>query len=221
MITIADSLPEAERCREIAEKYEHILYTAGVHPHCAKDWQPGDELRLRTLLTASTKARAVGEIGLDYHYDFSPRDVQQQVFRTQLELARELGLPAVIHCREAITDLRHIIEAAECRHFVIHCCTETFDDVAWVFDRGGLLSFTGIATFPKSEAIRDCIRNTPLDRLMIETDAPYLAPIPHRGKRNEPAFVAEVLKLVADLKEVSMSEAEHVITKTTQEFFAI
>lgn len=221
MVCISDSLAEAEKCLQIANKYDHIFYTVGVHPHCAKDWQAGDETRVQTLMSASKKAKAVGEIGLDYHYNFSEPATQQKAFREQLRIAKDLGVPAVVHCREAVSDLRRIIEEVDCRQFVIHCCTESFTDISWVLDRGGLLSFTGIATFPKSELIRDCIRQTPLDRLMIETDAPYLAPIPHRGKRNEPAYVAEVLKLVAELKNVSVVEAEQVITKTTKEFFGI
>lgn len=221
MISIADSLEEAEKCLEIAKKYDHIFCTAGVHPHNAKDWKKGDADRLKTLLAASKKMKAVGEIGLDYHYDFSPRDIQRGVFLEQLTIARELGLPAVVHCREAVTDIRTIIEEVEPLQIVIHCCTEKCEDIKWVTDLGHFLSFTGIATYPASHAIRDTIKNCPLKQLMIETDSPYLAPVPHRGKRNEPAFVAEVLKCIAEIKGINVEEADRAITQNTVEFFGL
>jgi TatD DNase family protein len=220
-ICIADSLPEAEKCIGIAEAHPSVFCTAGVHPHVAKEWKTGDEERLKTLSKSSSKIRAIGEIGLDYHYDFSPREVQRDIFRRQLELACELGLPAVVHCREAVTDVRAIIEESGIKTFVIHCCTEKWEDVSWVIDRGGSLSFTGIATYKNAEHIREVIRQCPLERLMIETDAPYLAPVPYRGKRNEPAFVVEVAKLVGEVKGLELEEIAAATTENAREFFGI
>ena len=221
MITIADTLKESRKCIEIAEKYSQVFCTIGVHPHAAKHWQDGDINQIKRLITSSSKVKAIGEIGLDYHYDNSPRDVQRDVFRTELALAKELGMPTVIHCRNAIGDLKKIIEEVSPSSYVIHCCTEQWGDVESLVKAGALLGFTGIATYPKSEDIRDVIKQCSLDQMMIETDAPYLAPTPHRGKRNEPAYVREVAKLIAEIKEVSLEEVDSQTTKNTVEFYKL
>ena len=225
MVTISDTINEAEKCLEIAEKYEQIFCTIGVHPHEAKHWSfdraQNDIDRVKTLVLSSDKAKAIGEIGLDYHYDNSPRDVQQEVFRTQLQLAKDLNLPAVIHNRESIEDLKRIISEVGPGSLVVHCCTEKWEDVADLVDQGFLLGFTGIATYPQAEEIRETIQHCPLEQMMIETDAPYLAPVPHRGKRNEPAFVREVAKLVADIKNISLEEVDAVTTENTIRFYGL
>lgn len=221
MIVIADSLDEGEKCLVIAAAHDDVSCTIGVHPHRAKDWRTSDDERLRMMLRSSKKVVAVGEIGLDYHYDYSPRDVQQEVFRTQLVIAKELELPAVVHCREAIADVRRIIEDVDAGPFVLHCCTEAWDDVAWIVERGSMLSFTGIATFPKSTVIHETIRNCPLTSLMVETDAPYLAPIPHRGSRCESMHVVDTARFVADLQGLSLAQFDPVVTKTAVAFFGL
>lgn len=221
MVTIADSFAEGERCLEIAAENDDIFCAVGLHPHHAKDWSEGDGEHLKAMIASSSKVRAVGEIGLDYHYDFSPRDVQKKAFLEQLLIAKELHLPAVIHCREAIADVRAIIEESGIEWFVIHCCTERWEDVAWVFECGGILSFTGIATFPKSTDIHETIRNCPLESMMVETDAPFLAPIPHRGKRCEPAYVVDTARFVAGIKGLSLEQFDAVVTKTTMAFFGL
>ena len=167
------------------------------------------------------KLIAIGEIGLDYHYDFSPRDVQRKVFEEQLRLAKELSLPVVLHTREAIEDTWQIIERVKLEKLVVHCCTERFQDIERFLKAGYFLSFTGIATFPKSEGIRETILKCPLEQLMIETDAPFLAPLPHRGKRNEPAYVIEVAKCIAILKDISLEEVDHKTTENAKGFFGI
>ncbi len=220
MVTIGDTIEESEKCLRIAEKYDRLYFAAGVHPHHAKDWNDGDVGRLKELL-ASPKAKAVGEIGLDYHYDFSPRDVQKTVFRAQLALAKELGIPAVVHCREAIADVRAIVEEVDAGPFVLHCCTEKWEDVEWILERGSLLSFTGIATFPKSDDIRETVRNCPLASMMVETDAPYLAPMPHRGKRCEPAYVVQTARFLAAEKGMSLEQFDPIVHATTMAFFGL
>ncbi len=220
-ITIADSLEESKRCIEIAEKYAQVFCTVGLHPHNAKDWVAGDGAKLTAMKEHSKKVRAIGEIGLDYHYNHSPQHVQRGVFLEQLTLSRELGLPAVVHCREAIKDIETIVHEVEPLQVVLHCCTEEWEDVAWLVELGHMLSFTGIATFKDAKHIRETIRQTPLGQLMIETDSPYLAPMAHRGKRNEPAFVAEVLKLVAEIKKLSTEEVDKATTKNAVEFFGL
>jgi len=221
-ITIGDSITESERCIEISEKFENVYCTVGVHPHTASSFDCAqDDARLKDLIRASDKVVAVGEIGLDYYYDHSPRDVQRTVFRHQLTLAKELSLPAVVHCREAIEDLQQIINEVDPPSLVLHCCTEKWEDVSSLIERGYFLSFTGIATYPKSEDIREVIRRCPLRQMMIETDAPYLAPVPHRGKRNEPAYVVEVAKLLADLKKKPLQEIDAITTANTMIFFKL
>lgn len=225
MITIADDVREAEKCLEIAKKYDHIVATVGVHPHHAKEWAAGDIDVIKTMLASSPKAKAVGEIGLDYHYPSASsgqaRTEQKDIFREQLLLAKELGLPAVVHCREAIADVRAIVEEIDAGPFVLHCCTEQWADVEWILDRGSLLSFTGIATFPTSTVIQETLRNCPLESLMVETDAPYLAPIPHRGKRCEPVHVLDTARFIAAEKGVSYEQFDQVTTQTTVAFFGL
>jgi len=221
MVCIADTFEESEDCLKIATKYEHIFCTIGIHPHVAKDWKEGDADRVKKLIASSPKAVAVGEIGLDYHYDNSPRDIQRSVFEEQLNIAKELDLPAVIHCRDAAQDVREIIESVDPPMIVIHCCTEKWEDVSWVVERGWLLSFTGIATYPKSDEIRKTILQCPLEQMMIETDAPYLAPVPYRGKRNEPAFVVEVAKCIAEVKGIFLEDVEKVTTENAERFYGI
>jgi TatD DNase family protein len=220
MVTIGDTIQESEKCLQLAEKYDDLYFTAGVHPHHAKDWNDGDADRLKALL-AHPKAKAVGEIGLDYHYDFSPRESQKYVFRAQLMLAKERGLPAVVHCREAIADVRAIVEEVDAGPFVLHCCTEKWDDVEWILERGSLLSFTGIATFPNSLDVQETARNCPLGSMMVETDAPYLAPMPHRGKRCEPAYVVQTARFLAAEKGMSLEQFDPVVHATTVAFFGL
>lgn len=221
MVAIADSLPEGEKCAALAKEYDAVFCTVGVHPHHAKDWKPDDREQLKTMLDGSAKCVAVGEIGLDYHYDFSPRDAQREAFCAQLRLAKERNLPAVVHCREAIADVRTIIEEIDAGPIVLHCCAERWEDVAWVVERGSLLSFTGIATFPKSDVIRETIRRCPIESMMVETDAPYLAPIPHRGKRCEPAHVMDVARFLAGEKGIELEEFDRRTTKTAGAFFGL
>jgi TatD DNase family protein len=221
VVTIADSIPEAADCIELTTTHDDVFATVGVHPHNAKTFDDQDVNRLRLLIQSSEKVRAVGEIGLDYHYDFSPRNVQQDVFRIQLKLAQEMELPCVIHCREAIADLKSILAERTPKQFVLHCCTEKWEDVSDLVSAGNLLSFTGMATYPKATVIHDTIRQCPLEKMMIETDAPYLAPEAHRGKRNEPAFVVEVAKAIADLKGISVEEVANATTKNAIEFFRL
>lgn len=221
LMTISDEISDIGKCRILAEKHEHILYTAGVHPHHAKTVELDRDLPLIRAAAKDSKCRGIGEIGLDYHYMNSPKDTQQRVFEAQLRLAKELGLPAVVHCRDAVEDVWTIVQHVKPEKLVIHCCTEKWNDVKRFVDAGYLLSFTGIVTYPKSADIRDTVKQCPLESLMVETDAPYLSPVPHRGKRCEPAFVIETAKAVADIKGVPLTEVDRVTTRTAVEFFGL
>ncbi|OIO54961.1 hypothetical protein AUJ46_01975 [Candidatus Peregrinibacteria bacterium CG1_02_54_53] len=221
MITIADSIPESRFCLQIAQEYECVFCTVGVHPHHAKDWKSADSDTLRSLVSSSPRVRAIGEIGLDYHYNFSPCEVQRPVFREQLTLAAERGLPAVVHCREAIADVRTDLKVLDLTRVVLHCCTEVWEDIEELVAQGMHVSFTGIATYPQSEEIRRVIRECPIEQMMVETDAPYLAPVPYRGKRNEPAYVLEVARLIAKLKGISFEDVDRQTTQNAMAFFGL
>ena len=181
--------------------------SAGVHPHEARlaDDKTYDELR---GLAREGRIVAIGEIGLDFHYDHSPREVQREVFRRQVRLAREVGRPVIVHTREADAETAAILEEEGARETggVIHCFTGGQELAQRALALGFYISFSGIVAFPRSEGIQEVARTVPEDRLLIETDAPFLAPPPHRGKRNEPAFVVEVARRVAALRGVSPEE---------------
>ncbi len=221
MIAIADTIEEGEHCRTIAEKHEELFWTMGVHPHVASGFDPARDPEIIKNSLTHPKCKAVGEIGLDYHYMHSPKDVQQRAFEAQLTIARDHTVPAIVHCREAVEDVWTIINHVKPKKLVLHCCTERWIDVERFVKAGYFLSFTGIATYAKSDVIRETIKNCPINQLMIETDSPYLAPIPHRGKRNEPAFVAEVAKAIAAIKGMSIAEVDAITTKNTVEFFGL
>jgi len=195
---------EAAQARRVDALWPDVRFAIGVHPHQAHQYA-ADPDRAATVVreqwTASPGARAIGEIGLDYHYDFSPRDVQQAVFRAQLRLARELDRPVVIHTREAeddtVTMLRE--EGGGQLRGVLHCFTGSPALADAGLDLGFYISLAGIITFPKAEDLRQTVRRVPLDRVLTETDSPFLAPVPYRGKRNEPAHVARVVEALAAL----------------------
>jgi TatD DNase family protein len=181
--------------------------SAGVHPHEAKLATEEIYAELATW-ARDRKIVAIGEIGLDFHYDHSPRDVQREVFRRQIRLAREVGLPVIIHTREADAETATILEDERAGEAggVIHCFTGGPELAERALAIGFFISFSGIVSFPRSEGIQKIAATMPLDRLLIETDSPFLAPIPHRGKRNEPAFVVDVARKVAALRGIAAEE---------------
>ena len=207
VILAAGDEREASQARRVEALWPGVRVSIGVHPHQAHAFADHPERAaqvVRAQVAATPAARAIGEIGLDYHYDFSPRDVQQAVLAAQVRLARELDLPVVIHTREADADTIAILkEAGEGRlRGVLHCFTGDASLAAAGLDLGFYISLAGIITFPKAQALRDTVRAVPIDRLLTETDSPFLAPVPHRGKRNEPAWVAGVAEALAALHEV-------------------
>ena len=206
--------PDLEVAVRLADRYPFIYATIGVHPHDASKATPETWTRMRAL-EAHPKVLAVGEIGLDYHYDFSPRDVQQAVFQQQMELATEFGKPIVIHTREAWDDTLQMLRAHWKGGGIMHCFTGDEAQARQALDLGFHLSFGGVLTFPKAEAVRQAARVAPEDRLLVETDCPYLAPVPHRGKRNEPAFVVETARRLAEVRGVS---PEAIAEATTRNF---
>lgn len=211
--------PDLEAGIRLRERYDFIHATAGVHPHDASKAGPATFEALRELLR-QRKVAAVGEIGLDYHYNFSPQVTQRQVFAAQLKLAREAGLPVVIHTREAWEDTLPLIRENWDARFggVFHCFTGGPREAEQVLELGFHVSFSGMVTFSKAGQVQEAARVVPRDRLLIETDAPYLAPAPHRGKRNEPAYIALTARKLAELRGESFEEVADV---TSGNFLAL
>ncbi len=198
-IGTGDGPPDLACAVRIAEMYPQFSATVGVHPHEASKVTDKTYSDLREL-GRHQKVVALGEIGLDYHYDFSPREVQKDVFVRQLELAKELNLPIVIHTREAWSDTISVLKEHWTGPGIFHCFTGDADQAREALDLGFHLAFGGVITFKTAETMREAARITPADRLLTETDAPYLAPIPWRGKRNEPAFMTETVKTLAAVR---------------------
>lgn len=208
VILAAEDDAEIARAQTVLAAWPECRFAVGVHPHHAKVFAANPQAaadQVAARLDALPEARAVGEIGLDYHYDFSPRDVQHQVFRVQLRLALSRDLPVVIHTREAEEDTLRILheEGAGRLRGVFHCFTGDALAATRALATGFLLSIPGVVTFPKAESLRQAAAVSPGDRLLVETDSPYLAPIPHRGKRNEPSYVARVVEQLAAVRGVS------------------
>ena len=213
-----------ERAVELAEKHTDIYAAVGVHPHDAKLFTDQAEQRLLDLVKQSRQVIAWGEIGLDYHYDHSPRDVQRKVFKRQLRLARLLELPVVIHSREANDDTIAILReemAGYERGGVLHCFGGSLEMATSAIDLGFFISFAGNLTFKKAEDLRSIARQLPLDRLLIETDCPYLTPVPFRGKRNEPARVVETARCLAELHGRELEEIGHITGENFGKLFRV
>jgi TatD DNase family protein len=202
----------------IAEQYPFVYTTVGIHPHDATLLDDSFYRRLEEM-ARHRKVIAVGEIGLDYHYDNSPRDIQRQAFRRQLRLARERNLPVVIHTREAEPDTLEILNeewAGASRPGIIHCFTGTRQFAERVVEMGFYISFSGVVTFKKAGDLREVAKSLPLERVLIETDSPFLAPEPFRGRRNEPSFVVETARRIAALREMDPADFGRA---TTENFF--
>jgi TatD DNase family protein len=195
----------------LAESHAGILATIGVHPHDARKADAATWRRMREL-AVHPKVVAIGEIGLDYFYDNSPRDVQQTAFRAQLELAREVGKPVVVHTRDAWDDTFRILRDVTGNAGIIHCFSGGPEEAERLMEMGFYLGIGGVVTFPRSTELQEAVRRMPLDRLLLETDAPCLAPVPHRGQRNEPLFMIETARKVAELKETPLDEIAAVTT---------
>ena len=202
----------------LADSVPWLYATAGVHPH---DAGAADEAALDAVRSqcAHPKVLAVGEIGLDYHYDHSPREVQRDVFLAQMEIAARAGKPIIIHTREAWDDTIGLLRAHWRGPGIMHCFTGTYAQAVEALDLGMYISFAGILTFPKAGDLRDVAARLPLDRLLIETDSPYLAPAPHRGKRNEPAYVVETARALAAARGMDVEEVAASTTANFQRLF--
>lgn len=220
LVTISTRVRRFHEIKAIAERFENVFCTVGTHPHQAAE-EPDVTASELVALAAHPKVVGIGEAGLDYHYDNSPREAQAHGFRTHIAAARETGLPLVIHAREADDDVAAILEEESAKGafpFLLHCFTAGADLASRAVALGGYVSFSGVITFKNSAALREIAAGLPHDRILVETDAPFLAPIPHRGKRNEPAFVRETAKMLAQARGVGLDD---IARQTSDNFFTL
>lgn len=220
MVTISTRVHQFNALRGLVEAHDNVFCSVGTHPHNAGE-EPDIMVEELVELARHPKVVAIGEAGLDYHYDHSPRDMQKKSFLTHITAARETGLPLVIHAREADADIARMLEEETAKGafpFVLHCFTSGPELARRGLALGGYISFSGVVTFKKSDALRDIALAVPSDRLLVETDAPYLAPEPLRGKTNEPAFVVHTAARLAALRGVRESEMARM---TTENFFGL
>ncbi|WEG12743.1 TatD family hydrolase [Pullulanibacillus sp. KACC 23026] len=222
MVVVGFDRPTITRAMEIIEEYPEIYASIGWHPVDAIDMTEGD-LNWIASLTKHPKVVALGEMGLDYHWDKSPAEVQKVVFRKQIQLARKLDLPIIIHNREATNDVLAILEEEGARDVggIMHCFSADWEAAKRTLDLGFYLSFGGPVTFKNANETREVAKNVPLDRLLIETDCPYLSPHPYRGKRNEPARVKLVAEQLAELHQLSLEELAEITMRNANQLFRI
>ncbi|MGE5359668.1 MAG: TatD family hydrolase [Bacteroidales bacterium] len=217
-----DEVSEHARLPRIAAAWPALRFAVGIHPHQAGAFAgrvAGSVEAVKRLLVDTPGMRAVGEIGLDYHYDLAPRDVQREVFAAQVQMAGEMHRPVVVHTREAEEDTQAIMGRASELSGVLHCFTGSAAMADWAIEKGLYISFAGVVTFANAAALREVAARVPLDRMLVETDCPYLAPVPHRGRRNEPAYVVETARTVAELKGVAIEAFDRAMNENFRRLF--
>jgi len=220
VINAGSDMASSQMSVKLAEQYEFIYACVGIHPHDAKDVGKGYLEELKEL-SQSPRVVAIGEIGLDYHYEFSDREVQQKVFLEQLELAKTLNLPVVVHDREAHQDTFDIVKKSGIKKGLMHCYSGSLDMAKEFSELGFYFSFGGVITFKNAKNPKKVATGIPLDKIMLETDCPYLSPEPHRGKRNDPTRIPIIAKTLAELKEKSIEEIKEITTANALKFYNI
>ena len=217
MICVGTDLKTSEKAIELADKYSEIYATVGYHPHESKDAQKGYLYEFEEM-SKNPKVVAIGESGLDYHYNISPESIQKKIFREQIELAQDIKLPIIMHNRNSSDDLLSIIESTNLEYGVVHCFSENWEIANTLISKNIKLSFTGMVTFVK-EPICEVLEKIDLKDFFLETDSPYLAPTPYRGKRNEPSLIKFIAEYIADVKQISSEEIIKQTTKNALDFF--
>lgn len=223
IITIGSDFRGCKRAVELAKKYDIVYASVGIHPHDAKDFNDDifEKIKEWATLPKPSKIVAIGEIGLDYHYNHSPRKVQIDVFKRQLQLAKEINLPVVVHSREAKKDTLSILQEFEVTKGVMHCFSGDIEMAERVMSLGLYVSIAGPVTYKNAERLREIAKIIPDDYLLIETDAPYLTPEPFRGKRNEPSFIFHTAKVIAELRNVTIEDIDRITTLNAKRLFGI
>jgi len=216
IICVGVDLKSSVKCIELAEKYKQIYATVGYHPHESKEASNSYLIKLEDMLNHK-KVVAVGETGLDYYYNHSDKKIQKKIFIEQLELAKSCDLPVIVHNRNADKDLLYCIKKTNSSKGVIHCFASNDQFAKKILSLGYLISFTGLITF--ADNLSTVVKNTPINKIMIETDSPYLTPIPFRGKTNEPAMIKHIAQKIADIKKINLDLIAKETTKTAMEFF--
>jgi TatD DNase family protein len=222
-ITVGTNLQENRKAIEFAERFENMYAAVGIHPHDAKTVTAQMLAELKKM-AQHKKVAAIGETGLDYHYDFSPRQQQKEVFAEHLKIAAELSLPVIIHCREAFDETMQILEEhrSTVKKVVFHCFSGSPEQAKVVLDKGFYISYTGVVTFKNARIKQEAARIVPLDRLMLETDSPYMSPEPmRRQKVNEPALMIHTARFLAELKQMDLEDFAEAITATSKDFFGL
>lgn len=220
ILNIGTTLEHCKKGLAISEKHLHIFQAIGIHPHEVKNL-PKNYIDQLKSFAKSSKVVAVGEIGLDYFYEHSDRDTQLKCFEEQIQLAKDLALPLSIHCREAFEDAFSVLDKFKNIKGVFHCFTGTWEDAQKALDRNFYISISGIVTFRKAHMLQEVVKKLPLEKMLIETDAPFLAPEPYRGKRNEPAFVVHTAKKISELKNISIETVAKETTKNAKDLFKL
>ncbi|HZK25988.1 MAG TPA: TatD family hydrolase [Thermoclostridium sp.] len=214
VVNPASNLISAQRCIELSEEYDFVYCAVGIHPHDSQEYSQQSEEIIREM-AAHKKVVAIGEIGLDYHYDFSPRDIQKQCFAAHIQLALQLNLPMIIHNRESHKDILDIIRAEKGFNAggVFHCFTGSVEMAKEVLDMGFYIALGGAVTFKNAKRPVEVARYVPIDRLLVETDSPYMAPVPHRGKRNDSGYLNEIIQKISEIRN---SDFDDIANKTAQ-----
>lgn len=221
IVTVGTNLKLSSKAAALANKYKNIYATVGVHPHDVAQTDKNTFDTIKKLVKTGKKIVAYGEIGLDFFRNLSPQERQLEVFGLQLELAKELDLPVVIHDREAHRQSLETVQASGIRRGVFHCFSGDYEMAKKCIDLGFFISIPGVVTFDKSKTLQDVAGRVPLSSLLIETDAPYLAPVPHRGQRNEPSYIVHTAKKVAQIKNISWEEVARVTSANAINLFGI
>ncbi len=220
LIQSCDNLQEIKENLKLTRNYENIYSSVGIHPHEAKTWTDTSKEEIINY-SKDKKVIAIGETGLDYYYNLSPKDIQIYVFREQVKIANETNLPLIIHTRDAFEETFSILKEEKAKQGVFHCFTGGVKEAEEALNLGFYISFSGIITFKNAIPIKEAAKIVPLEKILIETDSPFLAPIPHRGKRNEPKFVSYVAEEIAKLKGLSIEEIGEVTSQNTKKLFSI
>ena len=220
VMSAADTLASARRALALAERYDYIYCSAGIHPHNAKDAPADMEAKISEIAKNSPKVRAIGEAGLDYHYDFSPREIQIEIFERQLILANDLSMPIIVHDREAHADTLRLLKKHRPKG-VVHCYSGSAEMACELLEIGMYIGFTGVVTFPNAKKVLQAAEAVPPERLLVETDCPYMAPVPMRGKRCDSSMLVHVIRKLAEIKGIDPQELADITCKNACELFGI